>query len=1706
MIQRSDSKMLSENNSQRGCKPTPAARAADSKERDAQSVNARRRRRLLMEGLEQRQLLAAEVFIPEVDPAIFAPRDPMNIGDVPAFIANEIETDANPATSNGSFNTAQLLPLGTLSGQQSVIDVQGSANVTSSPQGNFTTDVDFYAFDLRAGDILDISVIGSAGPFNVFYDDGGLWFGTNTVRAGGPDNSPLMTVGNASAAQVVPEDGRYFLQIVPASTLGNYTVGLRVHRPIAEQLPIGAQQILYVDFDGGFYPSTLFEPTSTPTLIRLDGLQQSAPLLGLDIRDTAAQNELIDLTLEEIERGLGTVATNGGNGDFNTTGVPGQYAVTVLNSRDHADPGFNNPLVSRIVVGGDVNQAGIDTIGLAQFADIGNFSLSDNAIVLVDQVLAAVSAFEFSNTSSILDGLGRYLGFVVAHEAGHLFGLEHTNGDNFIGSISDEGVGAFSPEVATGVGPDQIFGTVDDRLYGFVTDEFSVVEAELFGFQRSAEAIAHTVVTGTAGGTLTGTVFNDRNRDGSGSGEPGLAGITVFADRDGDGVIDPLEPSAVTDANGVYNLFVGPGSYNVTVVVPNGLAAITPASQTRTVALNQTVSGVSFGLVPLGDSFTGRVFGDTNGDGDLDAGEPAFEGIYVYADLDGDNRPDLGEPGDFSAADGTYKLQFPGPGTYTVRVVPTPGLELTLPQSGEYQVTSDGLVTDGSNFNFGFRQSLDFSDAPASYGSASHAIVNGLSLGTLIDRDFGPFFTAAADGDDLDGADDEDGVTLNTAISVGNPASISVDVTNTTGSPGYLHGWVDLDRDGVFAASEKIIDGIALADGDHVLSFDVPATASLGDSFARFRYSHQPTLAATGPSTSGEVEDYRFTIIQTSGNAGDDTFNVPRNSNAFPLDVLANDFESTANPLQIVNVDRSGVQGTIVIAGDGRSLFYSPPGGFLGLETFTYTTRDAFGNENTASVTVNVTFQSPVPIAVDDTFEIPQNSSDRPLNVLANDLASTAGGLTITGATQGSEGGIVSVVSGGLSIRYTPQPGFAGTEEFEYTVQDPDGQLSTATVTVNSLPGSQTDDIVDFTLRAFGLNGDPLTDIPVGEEFNLTVFVEDLRAPAFGDPEGLASAFLDVLYNDQLVSVVESAGITYGRPIFSNPGGTGSFTQGDFDTPGLMNEIGAVQANFAAPTQHDTAVPLFTVRLQALAAGVAEFTANPADQVTSETTLVFSDVALTPAQQRLGSTSVNIVSGGQSFAAAIDDAFLISVDESGQQVIATDSLGNPITVGTGAKRFNVLANDQFGPTGLLQEFTIEVSPGQGTATINDNGTPDLRSDDFIEYTPFGGASGADSFVYGFVAGDGVRSTARVNLTIGNVNPGSLLVGMDFDFVDEFGDPIASAAVGDVIGLRVDVDDLRVAFGDETMVFSAFLDILYDTDLLAPATDPADFVGVSGIDFGLGFAVRYGEFMDADSGTGFIGRPGIVDEFGTNDLRGTIMQSDRLDPRQLATLYFKATGDGTANFVGSPADSFPFSETLLLERDQPVPVDQILFDTASIVIGIGEGESPRQNSALPVDVNDDGHVTSIDALLIINELNRNPQGFGEGESAGLASRFFTDVTGDNEITALDALQVINYLNRMSRPSVSAGGEGEAAPLATDTAPLLATDTAPAVAQASAEVNDSVFSDLGTPTKIVGENGQAITPQAVPQFAASTTPAEDEDDDFVLTLLADDVNRL
>jgi hypothetical protein len=165
----------------------------------------------------------------------------------------------------------------------------------------------------------------------------------------------------------------------------------------------------------------------------------------------------------------------------------------------------------------------------------------------------------------------------------------------------------------------------------------------------------------------------------------------------------------------------------------------------------------------------------------------------------------------------------------------------------------------------------DWGDAPdpsyptwAASNGANH-IIGGPWLGDLTDNpdpdmDGQPEPNALGD-DTWDGNDDEDGVQI-PLLMQGTTATITFEVS---GAAGNVDGWIDFNGDGTWDASELVYSGFC---GIGVYAFNVtpPASAVVGQTFARFRISTAGGSNPVGPASDGEVEDHEVWIEESPFN------------------------------------------------------------------------------------------------------------------------------------------------------------------------------------------------------------------------------------------------------------------------------------------------------------------------------------------------------------------------------------------------------------------------------------------------------------------------------------------------------------------------------------------------------------------------------------------------------------------------------------------------------------------------------------------------------------------------------------------------------------------------------------------------------------------------------------------------------------------------
>lgn len=237
---------------------------------------------------------------------------------------------------------------------------------------------------------------------------------------------------------------------------------------------------------------------------------------------------------------------------------------------------------------------------------------------------------------------------------------------------------------------------------------------------------------------------------------------------------------------------------------------------------------------------------------------------------------------------------------------------------------------------------LDYGDAPESYGVAQHSRPDGSVnpyLGTIPPDNelFGQNTSNDASGDDNLAQDDEDAVAVLSAISI---SDTDYSVSLVCQGNSRVNGWLDLDRNGSFDANERNTNfPVTCSAGTAVLSWSgIQVEGLAGVSFARFRTAsnNSEISTAVGHATDGEVEDYPLnitssTVAGSSCPAGhqslrytatDVPMNIGTNSSwtrstiNVPDDVVVTD-------VNVVGVNVSGVPSSRIIMYLGNSGTYS---------------------------------------------------------------------------------------------------------------------------------------------------------------------------------------------------------------------------------------------------------------------------------------------------------------------------------------------------------------------------------------------------------------------------------------------------------------------------------------------------------------------------------------------------------------------------------------------------------------------------------------------------------------------------------------------------------------------------------------------------------------------------------------------------------------
>ncbi len=302
-----------------------------------------------------------------------------------------------------------------------------------------------------------------------------------------------------------------------------------------------------------------------------------------------------------------------------------------------------------------------------------------------------------------------------------------------------------------------------------------------------------------------------------------------------------------------------------------------------------------FGLVPPAN-VGNYVWEDWDNDGLQDAGDVPIEGVQVvlYASdgtgLDTVYTDATGLYLFTNVPIGDYYIGFDistanSPAVYNPTLQNQGGSDTNDsdadPTTGYTDVFSFTPVTgDDLTWDAGFVPQVDLGDLPdIAAGTAtddyetlsantgpSHYTNPDLFLGNTVDAELDGQSSTFADGDDLNG-DDEDGVTfaLDTII-IGGVLEFELSYTNNSGGFAHIEAWIDWNGDGDFNDPFDMIVDTSDASGMIPTSWSIPMPADIflalnSNVGVRFRISNDNNMTPYGFEDAGEVEDYIIHIL-----------------------------------------------------------------------------------------------------------------------------------------------------------------------------------------------------------------------------------------------------------------------------------------------------------------------------------------------------------------------------------------------------------------------------------------------------------------------------------------------------------------------------------------------------------------------------------------------------------------------------------------------------------------------------------------------------------------------------------------------------------------------------------------------------------------------------------------------------------------------------
>jgi hypothetical protein len=671
------------------------------------------------------------------------------------------------------------------------------------------------------------------------------------------------------------------------------------------------------------------------------------------------------------------------------------------------------------------------------------------------------------------------------------------------------------------------------------------------------------------------------------AGEPGIQGVIIYVDLNGDGKLGVTEPAAMTDYFGNYTIKNIPPGTNYTVrevmtpgvlqTLPGPLATLANAWTGIVVQSGQTTGNINFGntlALDFGDAPDS--YGTSLSRNGARAGVlPGFGlGVTVGA------KPD-GVPSVLANTDPNDD------GVVLTSAGITPGATASIQVTVNSSAYSPGKLQAWVDFNHNGKfdateKIISNALLPTGVYNFSFAVPSTVPLGATYARfrygyepDLGPT------GPSVAGEVEDYALNVLPSVPLANPDSFVVSSTQPTPLNVLAN-----DTPTAFGPPQ-------------IVGTDFPKSLSSGT--VTYDAVNQQLIFTPNSGTIVPGGSDTFTYRVTDGHsisspgtvtlhfnirAVDDTFNVnPTTDLVTPGDInsgvqktlfpLINDrsFDTAGTVITSVVPETLNTTATATLSQDGKSIIFQAPAGFHGTVIFDYTIQDTGNPATTTPSTARLTVQ----VADGATPLVSQN------------------------------------------------------------------YLAELDVNATKLDGSPLPTTLD-------VNGNLVPYVQQGDQFLLNVTSQDLRPGGTPDNRGVTSAFLDLLLNE-LLSPPTGGFVQYVTPVLSanNPRGfniqfgsaySGGITAGAYlPSLNLINEVGtsiSAQVGVVSTPPGPGVIPVFSIVMQAntpTPAGQpvkpASLVGDPADAETDPVEIMTEDgartMAITDEQVFLGSTAITVL-------------------------------------------------------------------------------------------------------------------------------------------------------------------------------------------------------------------------------------------------------------------------------------------------------------------------------------------------------------------------------------------------------------------------------------------------------------------------------------------------